>query len=304
MDTVKRSALQYTHNVAAIRAKLDECVYHNEQTNLKVIAELIGLDSQAASLVLTHMLMFDIEENRSDLISMYAFITRRSGAEQGIPGPWYWNNILPNWKRDGVTVAMRQSLASTSRNSAHQNRIEWYCKPVGELLASINIPAAPKPETPLRERMKYFANLVIIHLVYEKLLGSLLEEKSVGETVIGALWHDGVNEWDDQFNIAFKHFTLEVSGAIVAPLHHAAKKKERSKPVFIKPGEDNIARGMTFDSDRLDTVMTEMGFVCMDEPGTVGRQFRYATLAPLPITFTFSFPNGWGFKIDPVEQQA
>ena len=304
MDTVKRSALQYTHNVAAIRAKLDECVYHNEQTNLKVIAELIGLDSQAASLVLTHMLMFDIEENRSDLISMYAFITRRSGAEQGIPGPWYWNNILPNWKRDGVTVAMRQSLASTSRNSAHQNRIEWYCKPVGELLANINIPAAPKPETPLRERMKYFANLVIIHLVYEKLLGSLLEEKSVGETVIGALWHDGVNEWDDQFNIAFKHFTLEVSGAIVAPLHHAAKKKERSKPVFIKPGEDNIARGMTFDSDRLDTVMTEMGFVCMDEPGTVGRQFRYATLAPLPITFTFSFPNGWGFKIDSVEQQA
>lgn len=304
MDTVNRSALQYTHNVAAIRAKLDECVYHNEQTNLKAIAELIGLDSQAASLVLTHMLMFDIEENRTDLISMYAFVTRRSGAEQGIPGPWYWNNILPNWKRDGVTVAMRQSLASTSRNSAHQNRIEWYCKPVGELLANINIPACPKPETTTRGKMMYFANLVILHLMSEKLVGPLLEDKSVHETVNGAVWYDGVNKWDDGFHVGFKQFTLEISGAIEAPLHHAAKKKERVKPVFVKPGEDMMSRGAKYDSDALDAAFVAMGFVCMDQPGTVGRKFSYATLAPLPITFTFSFPNGWGFKIDPVEQHA
>lgn len=304
MDIIKRSAHQYSHNVLAIRIKLETCAYYHDHTNLKEIAELIGLPVQAAATVLTQMLMFDIEEQAADGYNLYAFVTRRNGAEQGIPGPWYWNAILPNWKRDGVSIATRQSLAKHSRDSAHGKRLHERCEPVGELLANTLIPSGPKPETPLRERMKYFANLVVIHLLYEKLLGSLLEDKSVGETVSGAVWHDGVESWDDQFHIAFKHFTLEVSGAIAAPLHHAAKKKERSKPTFIKPGEDNIARGMTFDCDRLDTVMTEMGFVCMDEPGQVGRQFRYATLAPLPITFTFSFPNGWGFLINQMEESA
>jgi len=304
MDTVKRSALQYTHNVAAIRAKLDDCVYHNEQTNLKEIAALVGLSTQAAATILTQMLMFDIEEGRSDFISMYAFITRRTGAEQGIPGPWYWNTILPNWKGDGVSIPNRQCLASTARNSAHNNRINWFCKPVGELLANIDLPKPYHQVDEKGEELKAYANLIVKYLMTGGFLGELLEDKPLRETIAGAKWQNGLlDEVDRYFLVGFKRLTLEVAG-YVDPVTIEAKGKSPVMPTFVIPGPDNASRGQTFATQPLHEALIWLGFDCINDVEDKGRKFTYATLAPLPITLTFSFPNGWGFKIDPVEQQA